>query len=381
MTSGHAIHVLHVVPVLGAGGMELALGRVVSALTDQGMRHSIVCLKHDAVIADRFPTATEIVCLHALPNEPQLPLRLRGLIRRLRPTVIHARNWGAWPDVALARLLVFPLIPLVFSFHGLDQLGLMPLRRRLACRLLAKVTTCLFTVSEAARRFLVEHVGLAEGRIRVIPNGIDTVRFAPVPPGPRRGRLVVGTAGSLTPVKNQELLMRSCADLFARGADFEIRLAGDGPERSRLLDLAEALRLADRVQFLGHVDDMPAFLHSLDIFVLPSHSEAHPNALLEAMACGLPCIATRVGGMPEVLDGGRAGLLVDANDQQGLAAALESLIGSPHRRAALGEVGRSRVCQRYGLDQMLKAYASLYRSLSRGEGASERGEAWEGLRS
>jgi glycosyltransferase involved in cell wall biosynthesis len=371
--SQQVIHVLHVVPTLRPGGMELSLGRLVSRLAGRRFRHTVACLIGEPTIRDQFPGSTMFECFHSVPNEPALPLRLWRMVRRVKPTVIHARNWGAWPDVALARLLVFPLVPLVFSFHGRDSVGPMPLRRRLAFRMLARVTTCLFTVSGEARRFLVEQVGLTEGQIRVIPNGVDTTKFAPAPAGPQRERLVVGTAGSLTPVKNQELLMRSCADLLARGADFEIRVAGDGPERSRLLDLAEALRLADRVQFLGHVDDIHAFLHSLDIFVLPSHSEAHPNALLEAMACGLPCIATRVGGMPEMLDGGRAGLLVDANDRQGLATALEALIGSPQRRAALGEVGRSRVSQWYSLDQMLEAYASLYRSLSRREGTLERG--------
>ena len=125
-------HVLHVVPGLGPGGMELAMGRVIGRLTGNGMRHSVACLKGDAEIAARLPAETDIHCLHSRPNEPQLPARLGRLVRRVRPTVIHARNWGAWPDMAVGRLLAWPIVPMIFSFHGFGKAGYMPLRRRLA---------------------------------------------------------------------------------------------------------------------------------------------------------------------------------------------------------------------------------------------------------
>lgn len=362
-----AVHILHVVPTLSAGGLELALSRIVRGTSELGFRHSIVCLRGNAVIRNRFDSSVDIFCMHARPNELALPLRLRRIIKQIRPTVIHARNWSAWPDVALARLLVSPRVPLIFSFHGVSEASPMPLRRRLAFRALTPITTYIFTVSEATKQFLVGHVGLPARRVDVIPNGIDAAKFRPARRRAESIPRIIGTVGNLTPVKNQAMLIRACAELTAGGTDLEVRIAGVGPEKTHLLELAGGLNISDRVGLIGHVADIPAFLHELDAFVLCSDSEAHPNALLEAMACGLPCVGTRVGGVPEVLDDGRAGLLIEAGDQGALAGALAELLADPARRIALGQAGRDRVCRRYSLDQMTEAYAAVYmRRMRRG---------------
>lgn len=366
-------HVLHVVPGLGPGGMELILGRVITGLAGRGLRHSIACLKGEAEIADRLPPETDIHCLHARPNELGLPWRLRRLIRDVRPTVIHARNWGAWPDVAVARLMAWPPVPLIFSFHGLGVAGRMPLRRRLAFRILPRITTYLFTLSEESRRTLIDQYGWPR-RCAVIPNGVDTDAFRPAPARPAGGRLVVGTVGNLRPVKNHALLVRACADLVAQGLDLEVRIAGEGDERPRLTALAESSGMADRLRLVGRRDDVPGFLRGLDIFALTSDSEQHPNALTEAMACGLPCVATRVGGVPELLDGGRCGRIVEPGDRRGLAAALHDVALAPDRGRALGEAARVRACEHYSLERMIDRYEALYTRLSTG-GRTDTGEA------
>lgn len=342
------------------------MSRVVRGTSELGFRHSIVCLKGSAVIRDRFDSSVDIFCMHARPNEVALPLRLRKIIKQVSPTVIHARNWGAWLDVALARFLVSPRVPLIFSFHGLASVGKIPLRRRLACRVLARITTRIFTVSEAARRVMSEVLGVRASPIDVIPNGVDTESFRPGASRKRRAAFVIGSVGSLTPVKNHALLIRAAAELIAGGQDVELRLAGEGPEREALESLAESLGIGSRVRLPGYVADIPGFLEQLDAFVLPSRSEAHPNALLEAMACGLPCVATRVGGVPEVLDNGNAGLLVDAGDGGALARALAELATDPARRAILGRAARDRACREYGLGCMIDRYASLYEGLTCG---------------
>ena len=360
-------HILHVVPMLGPGGMELALSRVVNALVARGQRHSVVCLKGEADIADRFDPGVEIHCMHTGVNDLSLPWRLRRVIREVRPTVIHARNWGAWPDVAMARLLVRPRPALVFSFHGLTSSpGDIPLPRRLAMPVLARATTRLLTVSQAAAGVMSRMLKVPVSRIAVIPNGVDTERFSPSGERPVSKAVVVGTAGSLTAVKNQAMLVKACSALADRGLDVELRIAGEGPERDRLVQLAESRGLGRRMVLMGHVADVPAFLRELDIFVLPSLSEAHPNALLEAMACGLACIGTRVGGVPEVLDEGRCGLLVESGDTGGLVSAMAALAGDANRRRGLGVVARQRVRRAYGLDKMIEANAALYEGLARG---------------
>ncbi len=341
------------------------MAKVISGLTGPGIRHSIACLKGESVIADRLPPGTRVECLHARPNEPQLPVRLARLVRELRPTLIHARNWGAWPDVTVARLLVRPIVPLVLSFHGLGKAGYMPLRRRFASHVLARAATRLFTVSGASRRMLVEHWGWPKGRVQVIPNGVDTDRFCPARTDPPSDRLVVGSVGNLRPVKNHALLVRACAEAVGRGVDLELRIAGEGDEREPLLGLARSLGFADRLTLVGRIEDVPAFLNRLDLFVLSSDSEQHPNALNEAMACGLPCIGTRVGCVDELLDEGRCGRIVPPGDEAAMAQAIGELAADHGARDDLGEKARHRVCEVYSLQRMLAAYERLYRETAR----------------
>jgi glycosyltransferase involved in cell wall biosynthesis len=347
--------------------MELALARVAGALAAEGMRHTVVAIKGRRTAAIE-PAGVEVHYMQAGDGDLLLPCRLWRLIRRLRPNVIHAHNWGAWPDIALARMASLRPAPLIFSFHGLPDGGQMPGRRRLAFRILARVTTRLFAVSEGSRRLLVEHVGLPACRVDVINNGVDTERFAPAPGGSRApgGRTIVGTVGSLTPVKNQSVLVRACGQLARCGMDLELRIAGAGPLAGELFRLAEARGLIGRLVLAGHVQDVPAFLRGLDIFALPSRTEAHPNALLEAMACALPCVAGNVHGVPEVLDHGRLGVLVDPDDASALAGAIATLAGGAETRRKLGQAARQHVCLRYGMDRMIAEYAKLYASVAAG---------------
>jgi glycosyltransferase involved in cell wall biosynthesis len=158
--------------------MELAMAGVIRQLSSPDMRHSIICLKGEPLIAEKLPGEVEVHCLHSRPNELQLPWRLRQLIGQIKPNVIHARNWGAWPDVALARLLSLRPVPLIFSFHGFASFPV-PLRRKLAFRGLCRVTTHLVTVSDSSKQMLAHEMGWPVSRVQVIPNGVDTSRELP----------------------------------------------------------------------------------------------------------------------------------------------------------------------------------------------------------
>lgn len=353
-------HILHIVPGLMPGGMELGMAKVISGLSGNGTRHSVVCLKEEPRIADRLPASVDIHCMHARPNEPQLPFRLARLIRQIRPDVIHARNWGAWPDIAVGRLLTRPLVPLIFSFHGSESAAKAPLRRRLASRALVRMTSCLVALSKPSRDMLVSDWGWPEGRVRIIPNGVDTRRFCPRRRDGNRNRLVVGTVGRLSPVKNHALLIRACASLARDGKAFELRIAGQGPERDNILQLARENGLTEHLQLCGHVEDIPAFLNDLDMFALTSDSEQHPNALTEALACGLASVATRVGCVDELMDGGRCGVVVAPGDLRGLVDALRVLVCNPTARVELGAAARKHVSNRYSLDRMLAKYRGIY---------------------
>lgn len=362
------IHILHAVPGLGPGGMELAMARVIRGLTGEDMRHSIVCLKGEPEIAGQLPRETEIHCFHARPNEPQLPFRLAGLIRKIRPSVIHARNWGAWPDMAVGRLLVWPIVPFIYSFHGLGKAYYMPWRRRLASYFLSRITTCLCTVSEQSKQLMTARWGWPEHRVQVIPNGVDTSLFYPSQAPPQNSRLVIGTVGNLRPVKNHALLIRSCSELLRRGIDLELRIAGEGEERENLLRLANSMQFNANLKLCGHIQNIPDFLRELDIFILCSDSEQHPNALCEAMACGIPCIATRVGCAEEILENGTCGHLISPGDQKSLTDAINDLMKNPDRKNTFCSDGCRRIREQYSLERMLASYAQMYRTLAASTG-------------
>ncbi len=250
----------------------------------------------------------------------------KALIRKIRPDVIHARNWGAWPDMALGRLLAtWPPLPFIFSFHGLGKAGYMPWRRRVASKVLVHFTPYLFTVSRQSRDLMVSKWGWPASAHRGDP---QRRRYDPVlslTPQPRANRLVIGSVGNLRTVKNHALILNACARLIQEGLDLEIRIAGEGDQREPLLRLADALGISDRLSLPGQIADIPGFLNGLDIFVLSSDSEQHPNALNEAMACGVASIATRVGCVEDLLDNGRCGIIIEPGDVDGLAVAIRDL--------------------------------------------------------
>lgn len=205
----------------------------------------------------------------------------------------------------------------------------------------------------------LERERVAQRRIRIISNGIV------VPPGAERVaspiRRVI-TVANLRAEKAHERLLAAAAKIAACQPAIEFDIVGDGPRRAELQNIAEHLGIAGRVRFLGHRDDVPELLAGADLFVLPSRSEAFPNGVLEAMASGLPVVACRVGGLLEMIDDGRTGVLVPPDDELALADAILTLIADPDRARALGKAARADVAARYSFDAMTGAFEQLYLS-------------------
>ena len=209
----------------------------------------------------------------------------------------------------------------------------------------------------AADRLLKEQV--PSRKIRVVPNGLDIKLFQTRPPNPRPRKVVV--VANLRPEKGHEVLIDAAAKILVRFPDATFDIVGGGP----LLDTLRA-RCADRqvaraVTFAGHQEDVAARLAAADIFTLPSRSEAFPNAVLEAMAAGLPIVASAVGGICELLADNGSGLLVPAGDADALAAGLQALMSDPERAARLGAAARMAAETRYSFDRMVTAFDALYR--------------------
>jgi glycosyltransferase involved in cell wall biosynthesis len=208
----------------------------------------------------------------------------------------------------------------------------------------------------AAAQLRVE--GVPAGKIDVIHNGIDLAAFVPCRYVARPRRIL--SVACLREEKRLDVLIAAAPTILAKYPDAEFWIAGDGTCRDQLVTLARDLGVFPRFRFLGHREDVAALLSEADLFVLPSRSEAFPNAVTEAMAAGLPVVATAVGGIPELVTDGQTGRLVPTGDPMALARALLDLLEAPMHAAELGRAGRRRIEQTYSFDRMVDAFTTLY---------------------
>ncbi|MEO5824204.1 MAG: glycosyltransferase [Vicinamibacteraceae bacterium] len=204
----------------------------------------------------------------------------------------------------------------------------------------------------------LEREGVPADKIRLIANGLDVQRFTPVPERPAIRRIVM--VANLRAEKGHDTLLGAAPRILASYPDASFTFVGEGPRREALATLTRALGIGERVNFLGECRDVAPVLAEHDLFVLPSRSEAFPNALIEAMATALPVVATNVGGIPEVLRPGVNGRLVPPDDSAALADTVLALMADPAGAAALGRAARADVERHYTLDRMVERFEQLY---------------------
>jgi glycosyltransferase involved in cell wall biosynthesis len=228
-------------------------------------------------------------------------------------------------------------------------------------RLQRQAYRCATTVVAncAAARGILLAEGLAPASIAVIPNGVDRPRHESAGVAAEQRTRVI-TVANLRPEKNHETLIAASDLLSADFPDVEFQIVGDGPRRSELEALVRSRRLDDRVSFLGHREDVGRLLSEASIFALPSRSEAFPNGAIEAMAAGLPVVASAVGGLLDLIEHGRTGLLIEPGNPTALADALRQLLTNQTAAARIGEHARAHVQQRYSFERMVKAFEDLY---------------------
>lgn len=219
------------------------------------------------------------------------------------------------------------------------------------------------TNSDEGKQALVSR-GASPRRVAVLENGVDTVRFKRfLLPDTSKRQVRVGCVANLRPVKNIDGLMRTAKAALEKFPQLVFEVAGDGEQRAELERLHAELGLGDRFVLRGSVSDVAGFLRSVDVAVLPSHSEGMSNALLEYMAAGRAVIATDVGANAKLLDGGKCGVVVPANDPDAVVTALGELIANPLRAAGYGAAARRRVEAEYSRSAMTKRFEAFYRGL------------------
>lgn len=204
--------------------------------------------------------------------------------------------------------------------------------------------------------------GVAASKVTVIANGLDgRAHDGPPRPRDRHVRRIV-TVANLRPEKSHETLIAAAAMIATACPELRYQIVGDGARRGELESLARERGVERITEFLGHREDVPALLAASDVFVLPSRSEAFPNGAIEAMAAGLPVVASAVGGLLDLIESGRTGILVPPSDPEPLAAALQALYNDPARASEIGAAARRDVLARYSFDRMVAAFEALYES-------------------
>jgi sugar transferase (PEP-CTERM/EpsH1 system associated) len=359
--------IVQVIPSLRMGGLENVALRLVEHLAPVSEQVAVTPAG-TGPLATRFPAGVSVFPLgETHPPDRWNTLRMARLFRKLRPDIVHTRNWTCIDAIIGARLAGVPVV--IQGEHGreaADPEG-RNRRRQQVRRLLSPFVTEFVTVSRDLARWLIEEVRVPARKVRTIYNGVDTERYAP---GDRAGArqalgippdwTVAGTVGRLDPVKDQAGLIRAFAQTANQGKSVLV-IAGDGPSRRHLLAMVSELALGDRVRLLGERDDVPLILRALDVFVLSSIGEGISNAILEAMATGLPVIATRVGGNIELVRDGLTGRLIEPRRPEPLAEALTAYFDDPVLARAHGAAGRERAAGKFGLERMLAGYTALYR--------------------
>ena len=354
------MRVLHVMDSLSCGGLETVVVNVANGLQRRGHGQFICCLRESGALSRRLDDEVSVTVLHAKPNDLRLPFRLYGLMRRVRPDVVHTENFNSWPDAALAAMCCGS-IPVVHTFHGTTETT--PWRRRLAGKVLSWMTSRILTVSDELRRRMARDYFLNPDRISLLPNGIDCDRYdRSVGRAALRKQLCWDssihcvTVASLSPVKNPLWLID-----VARRTDGNIRFVwvGDGPMRTEMQQRVREANLDDRVQLVGLRDDVERWLSAADIYLQTSTGEAQPLAVMEALAAGLPVVATRVGDL-EALVAADAGIVIPPGDTQSAANAVNELAADASKRKRMGSAGRDRIRRRHSLESMLDRYEALY---------------------
>src|SRR5690349_15070683 len=295
--------------------------------------------------ADIYPAARAgNIPVVALPIEKKRPRALLAVRRwlgahRARFDVINTHSSTDSWLMALARLSLNGAPPVVRTRHVSTRV-----HNDRATRWLYQ-TACahIVTAGEALRRQLARENGYAPERMTSVPTGIDLERFRPMDRAAARRELglderhALGIVATLRDWKGHDYLLDAWARLAPRFADWQLLVIGEGPQRARLEARVAAEGLAASVRFVGNRDNVPVWLNSLDLFTLPSYGdEGLPQAIMQAMACGLAVVATPVGAIEEAVQRGLTGLIVPPRDAAALAAALAALMEDPARRTAMG---------------------------------------------
>ncbi len=366
---------MHVITSLDIGGAETALCRLVESLGAPEFEHVVIALVGAGELGDRIRAAGgRLEYLGMKPSRPSVTafLRLRQLVRKVRPDVVH--GWMHYANFATTLAVIGFQTPVLWGIRqSLYDVGyekwLARLVMRIGTRLSWRPAWIIYNSVTSARQH--EAFGYRTEKTRIIPNGFDTEEFRPDDICRNRVRaeldlaadaFTIGLVARVHPIKDHDNFLRAAALFSRKYKKAMFVLVGEGADRKNtvLREKVEAFGLSERVRLCGRRRDISSIYAALDVACCSSWSEAFPNAIGEAMACAVPCVATDVGDVEELV--GDTGIVVPPRDSIALCSGWERFVamGEGERRR-IGRKARQRIVEQYGLDSVSQMCAALYR--------------------
>lgn len=378
--------VLHLIDTPGPGGAESVYLELALGLDSLRFRNVVTCdaLPDDSSGGEGIVNrgwlhdnlvrrgVKPVVVRTTRPFDLRYLVRLNRLIRDVSADLVHCHLLTSSLYGGIAGRLAG--VPVVATFHGSGDIPAHGIVTAAKVALINRCATRIVFVSDHLRRAMGEATGIHAARSTVVHNGVDCDRFRPARSDALRqslgvpsGTTLVGAVGNVRAPKGYDVLLDSAAMLSARGVPVQFVIAGENASHRDLMEtlLAQRARLGldHMVRFVGFQQDTNSFLNGLDMFVLPSRAEGFSLSTVEAMACGLPVVATRCGGPEEIVMNGDSGLFVPPGDPAALADAIGRVAADPDLRATLGRSARARATTQFSIDRMIQGYEAVYDAL------------------
>ena len=368
------IKLVHVIPSMNTGGRESVVLHILDHLNRDRFDVRVMCLSNEGSLYDHF--ISKNVPIYFLRKNagftPRVYLKLYRHFTKNDYHIVHSHNPGAFLYGAVAaKLAGTPVI--INSEHGYGNI--ISWRKKAAESFLMNTVYKTLAVSKELRDTLSSRPFVRKDKIQVLYNGIDSEKINSFSHrdeirktfGVYESQLVIGTVGRLATVKDHETLIRCFKLIYEVFSQSKLVIVGEGPEKNKLRSLVTELGLSDKVLFTGERRDVPALLSGMDIFVLSSISEGTSITLLEAMAAGIPVVATSVGGNKEVIENGVTGLLIPPKDPEMMAEAIHTLFSDKMMAQSFSAAGKKMVAEKFSIKNMVRTLENLYEASVKGK--------------
>ena len=369
--------IAHIMYRFAVGGLENGVVNLINRIPEDSYRHVIISLTDSTDFKQRLKRKdVEIYCLNKKPgHDIGLYFRLWKLLRKLKPAITHTRNLAALEMVVISMLA--GVKRRVHSEHGwgMSDLNGTNQKYRMLRKYMSMLVHRYIGLSKHIINYLHQDAGIAKSKLTQIYNGVDADRFNlekqqslnadTFPEGfIQQDTILIGTVGRMEPVKDQLTLVDAFIQLVKQNTQYQERLRlvliGDGELRPQAQSRLDQADLSEQAWLPGSRDDVNSLMNCMDIFVLPSRNEGISNTILEAMATGLPVVATRVGGNPELVVEGETGILVSAADATEMMQALSIYVENEEKRRSDGKSARELIAKRFRIEHMVENYISVY---------------------